>query len=378
MKRLLILSECFYPSKRRGGPTTSIVNLVQALSSCFSISLITTIYEMGTHEKFSSVNVGKNRLFGADIYYLEDMSCKSVLTLIKRLTPDVIYTNSLFSHRTTIPAFLYCRNHSNVKLVLSPRGELMPEALSNKVFKKRLYVQVLKKLISKRENICYHVTSEEEEKYSRSFLSDVFGKVNIVRIDNLPSHITEKKQNICKEPGELKVVSICRVHPHKNIDYALEILSNITEGKIVYDIYGSIEDELYYKKCTHIPLPNNVTISFKGIIDHSQIQEILSKYHIFLLPTKSENFGHSIVESLFCSVPVVISNSTPWKDLEDFNAGWAIPLDRKDVFVETIRRCILMNNSEYLKMSKSSRNYIEKKLQNNETNQQYIKLFSFS
>ena len=38
------------------------------------------------------------------------------------------------------------------------------------------------------------------------------------------------------------------------------------------------------------------------------------------LPSKGENFGHIIMESLAASTPVIISDLTPWKDLENARA----------------------------------------------------------
>ena len=35
-----------------------------------------------------------------------------------------------------------------------------------------------------------------------------------------------------------------------------------------------------------------------------------------ILPTKGENFGHVIAESLSASLPVIISQNTPWRNLQ--------------------------------------------------------------
>lgn len=44
------------------------------------------------------------------------------------------------------------------------------------------------------------------------------------------------------------------------------------------------------------------------------------------MPTFNENYGHAIVESFVAGLPVVISDRTPWRNLEKINAGWDIPL----------------------------------------------------
>ena len=41
----------------------------------------------------------------------------------------------------------------------------------------------------------------------------------------------------------------------------------------------------------------------------------------FLLPSKSENFGMSIVEALSYGVSVLTTEETPWSVLRNINAG---------------------------------------------------------
>jgi glycosyltransferase involved in cell wall biosynthesis len=47
------------------------------------------------------------------------------------------------------------------------------------------------------------------------------------------------------------------------------------------------------------------------------------------LPTFGENFGHSIYEALAHGLPVMISDKTPWQNLEEKVAGWVFDLNEK-------------------------------------------------
>jgi hypothetical protein len=42
----------------------------------------------------------------------------------------------------------------------------------------------------------------------------------------------------------------------------------------------------------------------------------LAEYDLFLFPTLGENYGHVISEALASGCPVVISDQTPWRNLE--------------------------------------------------------------
>jgi glycosyltransferase involved in cell wall biosynthesis len=71
------------------------------------------------------------------------------------------------------------------------------------------------------------------------------------------------------------------------------------------------------------------------------------------LPTLNENFGHAIVEALGAGCPVLISDQTAWRHLEQSGGGWDVPLDRHDRFGEIIAAVTEMNaiQTEKLRMN---------------------------
>jgi len=46
---------------------------------------------------------------------------------------------------------------------------------------------------------------------------------------------------------------------------------------------------------------------------------------LFLLPSRSENFGLAISEALAHGVPALVTDSTPWSVLNDLGGGWCVP-----------------------------------------------------
>lgn len=94
-----------------------------------------------------------------------------------------------------------------------------------------------------------------------------------------------------------------------------------------------------------------------GEVSHEKIHETFSKYHFFLFPTFSENYGHVIVESMLAGTPVIISDQTPWNALEKNKAGWAIPLNEIKRFQTVLLSIVNLNSIKYKELSNCAFDY---------------------
>ena len=80
-----------------------------------------------------------------------------------------------------------------------------------------------------------------------------------------------------KKSGEGKFVFVSRIHPKKNLISAIEYMKDI-KGKVVFDIYGPIEDEEYWKQCNQKihELPQNITVNYCGLVNHEKFTKYLA------------------------------------------------------------------------------------------------------
>jgi glycosyltransferase involved in cell wall biosynthesis len=146
-------------------------------------------------------------------------------------------------------------------------------------------------------------------------------------------------------------------------------LANLnTIDKIVFDIYGSIYNEDYFKECKKniSRLPENIEVNYKGSIENEKVSETFSQYHFAFMPSKGENFGHSILESLSAGCPVLISDQTPWRNLEEKRIGWDIALSDVKKFVKVLENCAEMGQEEYNMLSDNAFEFAKKTTQNPE------------
>ncbi len=135
----------------------------------------------------------------------------------------------------------------------------------------------------------------------------------------------------------LRLIYLSRIDRKKNLDYALNVLRS-TKGSIEFDIYGPVNDETYWRVCQSIiaEMPGNIQVRYRGVIANAAVPTLLAGYDAFFLPTHGENFGHAIFDALAVGLPVLISDQTPWRDLERLEAGWSLPLNQQNLFVHAI------------------------------------------
>jgi len=84
------------------------------------------------------------------------------------------------------------------------------------------------------------------------------------------------------------------------------------------------------------------------------------------------------MESLSCGCPVIISDQTPWKDLESHNIGYDISLSSEAKFVEAIKTCVSINQEEYDRKSDAAVKFARIYAENSESIEQSKALFSLN
>jgi glycosyltransferase involved in cell wall biosynthesis len=87
-------------------------------------------------------------------------------------------------------------------------------------------------------------------------------------------------------------------------------------------------------------MPPNVRVEYMGVIEHEKVGEVFAGHDLFLFPTLGENYGHVICEALIAGCPVLISDRTPWHNLQKEGAGWDIPLDEPERFHAALQQCV--------------------------------------
>jgi glycosyltransferase involved in cell wall biosynthesis len=171
-----------------------------------------------------------------------------------------------------------------------------------------------------------------------------------------------------KKSGQLRAVFVSRIARKKNLAGALRMLAGVA-GDVTFDIFGPPEDAGYWEECRGLiaALPANIRVQYCGQIEHQKIGRVFAEHDLFLFPTLGENYGHVICEALAAGCPVLISDQTPWRNLEAEGVGWDFPHGETERFRSVIQRCVDADAEWYAALSTRAMNYAAKLASDPET-----------
>lgn len=377
--KILILIDWFLPGNKAGGPVKSIYSLIKALHNQIDFFVVTMNTDISSNKIYAVPSDTWTYYENIPIYYFskEKFSMKKLKQVISEINPHVIYINSFWSVKfSIIPLLLKKFKQIQVPIVLAPRGMLDHGAMHIKSFKKNIFIK-LTRWISLHKDIIFHATSPSE----KIKIQQYYPHANIFLVSNLSYLHTSSSSYIVKEKNTLKLFFLSRVSAVKNLDFAIKVLSHLPlpeDAHIEYDIYGNNEDKEYFKYCKSLSqsLPKNIHYTYKGTLSFEEVSRVISQYHFLFLPTKNENFGHAIVETLMCRRPVIISDCTPWNAVNEHQCGYALPL-KEEIFIEKLLDALNMNDTVFQQMCANAKNFIHTQLQTHSIQQEYLKMFEY-
>lgn len=413
MNNILVFTDWFLPGYRAGGPIRSLANLLAHLKGDFSFHIVTRNTDYQDPTPYPGIQPNKwSKKDGYSCFYIAKPSIKKLKKLISdfssskfidggipsqepkvgnlehetlNIEPEtlnieheifnlehatlnlelndknvennsIIYINGIWSFWFSILPLLLVKRYHKGKIIVAPRGMLSRQTWSSAGWKKIPFLMAAR-LTGLYRGVVFHATSESE-------MEDIFrfiGKVTeVVVIPNLPRLNTTTFQEKRKIENELRLVSIARIAPEKNTQFMLEVLLFCTSGKIHLDLFGPVYNEKYWQECQKMigMMPDNIIVQYHGALDPEHIDEAFSEAHFLFMPSRGENFGHTILESIQHGVPVILSDTTPWKNLTHHGIGWDLPLNRPSQFVEVINYCVQMDQQIYNHFSARTKEYL--------------------
>ena len=344
--KICLVSHSFYPATFYGGPIFATWELAKRLSESGIEVFVSTTNANGKKRLFVEKDnyIKQQDNFFIKYYHEEIVNRFSVsyyLGIWKDIREvDLVYVQYLYHYTVllaVLAAFIYKK-----KIIIAPRGAFSYFSLNNKfVFLKRLYLLFIGLF---RKNIKWQASSYLEKKDILRFSSDI--DVNIVndgiefnffqdykrinRVDLVEKFTGKKFQEV-----SYIFFSMGRLHSIKGFDIIIDafkfLVQDFPAAKLL--IAGSddgIEHDLR-RQIKELSLCDSVFL-IGEVLDENK-STVLNNSDFFTLCSHFESFGIVIAEALSCGKPVIISNKTPWKDIEENYCGMFVNNDKNDFYL---------------------------------------------
>lgn len=363
----------YLPGTSSGGPVRSIANLVTALPE-IDFYIITRNTDYCSTAPYAGIPSNTWVQQGVNVwvyYFSEDQLTKvKMKQVIQGTNAGSLYVSGIYSRAfSQWPVSL--GKSLGIKTIVAARGMLSPHALAVKSLKKYVFLSFMR-WINAYEHVSFHATSDEEAKD----IQTVIGKrAKVSVLANVARQEAVNIQEIAKEQGSVKLVSIGRIALEKGTLHGIKALQDV-QGTVELDLYGTCYNTEYWKQCEQVisQLPANIQVRYNGVCPTEQVPAKLAAAHALLLPSEGENYGHAIVESFAQGRPVIISKHTPWKSLSEQKVGFDV---ESHELVKAIQILLDMNGEEFQFWSTNARSYYQEHIGAKHENMinQYKELF---
>lgn len=345
-KDILIITGRYLPGYKDGGPVRSIKNLTDFLGNEYNFKILTCDRDHGDTDSYPDIKVNDwNTVGKAQVYYVAPggFTRNTITELASRV--DLVYVCGCFNDYAINTLIANRLGKIKVPVVVASMGLFSPMAFRMKYKKKKLFI-VAFNLLGMFRNIYWSATSEME-------ISEICQQVRAKKeqfyiAEDLPRKVDETPIAKKKEEGSLEVVWISRIAPKKNLKAAIEILKNV-KANINFTIYGPIHEQEYWDECKIEleKLPSNVKWQHKGNVESEEVVDKLKLHHVFLFPTLGENYGHVIQEALSAGCPCILSDQTPWQDLQKYGVGYVLNVDNISGYAKAIEEYAGMTEKDF-------------------------------
>ena len=289
---------------------------------------------------------------------------------------DVIHVHGLWDREIRIAARTAIAK--GIPLVWSPHGMLAPWALKYRWWKKCLpWHLYLKRLLKGAAG--FHVTSALEKGWIVQL-----GLRNRIDVVPLGTHLPleESIMAVRREKqgqNEWILLFVGRIHPVKGLDNLIDAWAKVSPKGWRLRLVGGENKEGYVAaleaKCRDLHV--EASVDFVGSKYGEELQRAYAEADCLILPSFTENFGGVVVDALGGGRPVIASDKTPWRELEENpfgKCGWWVPND-PDSLAQTIRGMMAMSDADREAMGANGRRLVTAKYTWTAISKQMMKVY---
>lgn len=262
----------------------------------------------------------------------------------------ILHDNGLWLPTNHAAARVARRNQ--IPFIISPRGMLTPWAMRFHGFQKRLAWLLYQRRDLQSAKVLHATSRQEAEEFRALGLTQPVAVVaNGVDLPDKSrgqrSEDGSQKSEVRNQTSDLRppisglrtLLFLSRIHPKKGLLDLVEAWALVqstgpqehctagqqVSGRPKWRVVvagGDEEGHLAEVKAEIRKQKVENDFEFVGEVADEKKWDWYRSADLFVLPSKSENFGIVIAEALACGVPVITTRGTPWEDLTAHRCGW--------------------------------------------------------
>jgi glycosyltransferase involved in cell wall biosynthesis len=259
---------------------------------------------------------------------------------------DAVQIHGLWQEHCSVATDL--AQDCGIPYLISAHGMLEPWALKSKGWKKRLYWRLREKRHLQGARCLRALTVAEAEQYRALGL-----RVPVAVIPNgvtVPAAVTPEPffQRYPELRGRNIVLFLGRLHAKKGIHVLCQSWAKVCRefpdshlvvaGPDFDGLQNSLEAQLHRDGAAS-------RVTFSGMLRGDEKWSALSAASTFVLPSYSEGFSVAVLEALGVGLPVIVSKSCYFPEVQKYRCGWIVD-PQSGPLEEVLRECLSLSATE--------------------------------
>ena len=348
------------------GPTSALIHLATEQARLGHEVAIAYVSGRGTDAPV--VNVPGLRVQGFPATLLRHWAYSTALRdWLGRETAnfDFVHIHSIWLY-PTLAAAAACKRHC-VPYWIRPAGSLEPWCLKLKAWKKGLYFRLIERPQLNAAAAVHAVSTQEAENIRATGIAapivTIPNGVDLAAFDRGPDRAAARVQ--LDLPADARIVLFLgRIHPKKGLDVLGRAFAEVRDrmpGALLAVVGPDEGPYARQVRREYDELGLGRSVLFLGELRDDDKIAAFRAADAFVLPSRSENFGISVAESLAAGTPVVVSRNTPWEAVEREGAGYWTVLEPGPVAAALVE--LLAQPARAREMGARGRALIEREFQ---------------
>lgn len=338
-----------------GGPPRSVAALVRALASVDGAEVGVAFGGMAPAELHELIGLDV-RPFPCPIGHLAGGFLapgfrRGLYGVINSFTPKLLHSHGIW--RAENHWMARAARSANIVHVVQPRGMLSSWALAQKSARKRIAWWAYQGNDLRRADGIVATSVDECVDFRRTGL--------LAPVAVIPNGVELPSESaLPRAPATPRTaLFLSRLHRGKGLLELINAWARIRPVGWRLQVAGPDVDGLWQEAAALCKQSGLTDVEYFGEVDARAASALYRKANLFVLPTRSENFGMVIAEALAHGLPVLTTRGAPWQELIRYDCGWWIDFG-EDALEQSLREATGLSSERLSEMGRNGRRLAER------------------